>query len=169
MLGTYEDITKRKQAEEALVQERNLVYTLMDNLPDPIYFKDAESRFIRINQAAARRFGINDPVQAIGKTDFDFFTEEHARPAYEDEQAILRSGQPLVGKEEKEMWHDGRVAWVSTTKMPLRNREGQIVGTFGISRDITERKQAEEALAQERNLLRSLIDIAPDYIYAQRY
>ena len=167
MLGTYEDITKRKLAEEALVQERNLVYTLMDNLPDPIYFKDAESRFIRINQAAARRFGINDPAQAVGKKYFDFCTVEHARPAYEDEQAILRSGQPLVGKEEKEMWPDGRVAWVSTTKMPLQNREGQIVGTFGISRDITERKQAEEALAQERNLLRSLIDNAPDYIYAK--
>ena len=167
MLGTYEDITKRKLAEEALAQERNLVYTLMDNLPDPIYFKDAESRFIRINQAAARRFGINDPAQAVGKTDFDFFTEEHARPAYEDEQAMLRSGQPLVGKEEKEMWSDGRAAWVSTTKMPLRNQEGQIVGTFGISRDITERKQAEEALAQERNLLRSLIDHMPDHVYVK--
>ena len=114
---------KSKQAEAALQEERNLLYALMDNLPDAIYFKDTESRFIRINQAQARRFGISDPAQAVGKTDFDFFTEEHSRPAYEDEQAILRSGQPMLGKEEKETWPDGRVEWVSTTKMPLATRK----------------------------------------------
>jgi len=82
----------------------------------------------------------------LGKTDFDLFTEEHAREAYEDEQAILRTGQPLVGKEEKETWPDGRITWVSTTKMPYRDSQGRIIGTFGSSRDITERKLAEEEL-----------------------
>jgi PAS domain S-box-containing protein len=154
------DITERKLAEEALAKEHALFCMLMDNVPDAIYFKDAESRFTLINQAQACRFGLSDPAQAVGKTDFHFFTEEHARPAYEDEQTIIRSGQPLVGKEEKETWPDGRVGWVSTTKMPLRDQEGRIVGTFGISRDITERKLAEEqikaALAEKEVLLREV-------------
>ena len=158
---------KRKRAEKALEEERNLLRTLMDNLPDTIYFKDAESRFIRINQALAHRFGIDDPVQAVGKTDFDFFAEEHARPAYEDEQAIMRSGEPLVSKEEKETRLDGQVRWVSTTKMPLRDKNRNVVGTFGISRDITERKQAEAVLAEERNLLHTLIDNLPDRIFVK--
>ena len=82
----------------------------------------------------------------IGKTDFNIFTEEHARPAFEDEQEIMRSGQPVVGKEEKESWPGREDQWVLTTKMPLRDPRGQVVGTFGISRDITKRKRAEEAL-----------------------
>ena len=160
-------LNARQVTEDALAEERNLLNTLTNSLPDAIYFKDTESRFIRVNLAQARQFGLSDPAQAIGKTDFDFFTEEHARPAYEDEQAIIRSGLPLVGKEEKETWPNGRTEWVSTTKMPLRDQAGRIVGTFGISRKVTERKQAEDALAAERNLLRSLIDNAPDYIYVK--
>jgi PAS domain S-box-containing protein len=167
VVAIYDDVTERRQAEEALAEERARVRLLMDTTPDHIYFKDVKSRFTQINQAQAHRFGLGDPAQAIGKTDFDFFTEEHARQAYEDEQNIIRSGQPVVNKEEKETWPDGGVGWVSTTKMPMRDQEGKIVGTFGISRDITERKLAEEALAQERNLLRSLIDNAPDYIYVK--
>jgi len=150
------DISERKQAEEALKAERHLFRTLMDNIPDAIYFKDAESRFVRINQAQAARFGLGDPFQAVGKTDFDFFTEEHARPAYEDEQSIIRSGEPIVDKEEKETWPDGHEGWVSTTKMPLRDREGRIVGTFGISHEITERKRADEMLHLKMEQLTSV-------------
>src|SRR5205823_5149425 len=107
-----------RRAEEALSRERALLHALMDNLPDAIYFKDAASRFLRINKALATSFGLSDPAQAIGRTDFDFFTEEHARPASADEQESLRTGRPVVGKEERETWLDGRVSWVSTTKMP---------------------------------------------------
>jgi PAS domain S-box-containing protein len=155
---------ERQEAERALVYEHDLLHTLMDNLPDAIYFKDTDSRLTRINKAQAERFGLSDPVQAIGKTDFDFFTKEHARPAYEDEQAIIRSGQPLVGKEEKETWPDGRTGWVSTTKMPLRDQEGRIVGTFGVSRDITERKRAERVLQESEEKYRSLFEEALDAI-----
>ena len=130
--------TEKKRAEEALIEERHLLHTLMDNLPDMIYFKDRESRFTRINKAHAKLFGLSDPAQAVGKTDFDFFTAEHAQQAYADEQEIIRTGQPMVGKEEKETWPDGRVTWVSTTKMPLRDAHGNIIGTFGVSRDITD-------------------------------
>src|SRR5262245_44730398 len=162
--GLAEDITERKRAEEGLVHERYLLHTLMDNLPDNIYFKDAASRFVRINKALATSFGLNDPAQAIGKTDFDFFTEEHARPAYADEQEIIRTGQPVVAKEEKETWLDGRVRWVSTTKMPFRDRDGKIIGTFGVARDITKVKLAEEALRESEHRWRSLTETLPQLV-----
>ncbi len=108
------DVTDREKAEAALEQERYLLHALMDNLPHNIYFKDAGSRFIRINQALAGYFGLRDPAEAVGKTDVDFFTAEHAQQAMADEQQIIRSGQPLIDKEEKETWPDGRVTWALT-------------------------------------------------------
>jgi PAS domain S-box-containing protein len=140
------EIAERRRAEEELVYERYLLHSLMDRLPDVIYFKDAASRFLRVNRALSERWGLGDPAEALGKTDFDQFAEEHARQAFEDEQEIIRTGRPLVDKEEKETWADGRVTWVSSTKMPLRDAEGRVIGTFGISRDITARKQAEVEL-----------------------
>ena len=166
LVGIGRDITGRKQVEEALVKEQYDMQTLMNNLPVEIYFKDRASRFTRISKSQALRFGLSDPAQAMGKTDFDFFTAEHAQQAYEDEQAIIQTGQPLI-KEEKETWADRPNRWVSTIKMPMRDNEGNIIGTFGISTDITERKRMEEALAQERNLLHTLIDNLPDHIYAK--
>ena len=144
LTGIVQDITERKRAEEALNKERSLVRALMDNVPDHIYFKDAESRFIMMNKSQAERFGLSDPGQAEGKTDFDFFTEEHARQAYEDEQRIIRTGLPVVAVEEKETWPGHRDTWVSTTKIPLSDENGNIIGTFGISRDITERRTREQ-------------------------
>src|SRR5438132_6397023 len=158
---------QRQRAEEALVQERYLLHSLMDNLPDNIYFKDAASRFVRINKALTTYFGLSDPAQAIGKTDFDFFTEEHARQAYADEREIMRTGQPVVGKEEKEVWLDGRVRWVSTTKMPFRDSDGQIIGTFGVARDITNVKLGEEALRESERRFRTFVDHATDAFFLQ--
>jgi PAS domain S-box-containing protein len=129
-------------------QDGFLLQNLLQNIPDSIYFKDLQSRFILINPALAQAFGLQSPAEAIGKTDFDIFAHEHAAQAFADEQEILRTGKPLVGKDEKETWPNGTVSWVTTTKLPLRNKHGEIVGTFGISRDITERKLAEEALKQ---------------------
>lgn len=155
ILEVSRDITERMQAEEALAREQYLMQALMDNIPDYIYFKDRESRFIRISKAHSQSFGLNDPVKAMGKTDFDFFTEEHARQAYKDEQKIIRTGQPLMNIVEKETRSKRPDAWVLTTKMPLWDRKGRIVGTFGISRDITDRKQAEEKLKQTASELAS--------------
>lgn len=143
---------KRRQAEEALAHERHLLHCLLDNLPDSIYFKDHDSRITRISRGLAQRLGLSDPAEAVGKTDFDYFSDEHARLAWADEQEVIRSGEPLVGKEEKETWTDGRERWVLTTKMPLRDPDGRIVGTFGISRDITERKRAEQELVRAKEV-----------------
>jgi PAS domain S-box-containing protein len=139
---------KRQRAEEEAAFERYLLHSLLDTIPDSVYFKNERSRFIRVSRAMAERHGLGDPNSVIGKTDFDIFTEEHARPAFEDEQEIMRSGQAVVGKEEKETWAGREDQWVLTTKMPLRDSGGKVVGTFGISRDITKRKRAEEALRQ---------------------
>jgi PAS domain S-box-containing protein len=145
---------ERQRAEEALAQEHALLQTLMNNIPDFIYFKDRDSRFIRISKALAQLFGLSDPAQAVGKTDFDFFTPEHARQAFEDEQAIMRTGQPLT-MEERETWANRPDTWVSTTKVPLHDEAGNAIGTFGISRDITERKRAE---AERERLIGELRD-----------
>jgi PAS domain S-box-containing protein len=152
--GTMRDITARKRAEEALNHEQTLMTTLMKTLPDPVYFKDAASRFLRVNPALARKLGLGDPAQVVGKTDADFFTEEHASKALADEQEIIRTGQPLVNIEEKETWPDGSETWVLTTKLPLRDDAGRIIGTCGISSNITEIKRAEETLrlSEERLL-----------------
>lgn len=120
-----------------------LLSQLLDSTTDIIYFKDLESRFIMINQACFEKHGWQPGDVIIGKTDFDVFTKEHAEQAYEDEKKIIETGEPLLGIEEKETWMDGSETWVSTSKLPLRDGKGNIIGTFGISRDITEHKLNE--------------------------
>jgi PAS domain S-box-containing protein len=152
------ELAQRRRAEEqyvdavtALKHERDLLAALMDNLPDSIYFKDLQSRFLRANKYVTDRFGLSDPHDAIGKCDHDFFRPDRADLTLHDEQRIIETGQPIVDIEEKEIWPNGRVTWASTTKMPLRNRDGEIIGTFGISRDVTQRKQEEEELRRAKN------------------
>jgi sigma-B regulation protein RsbU (phosphoserine phosphatase) len=114
----------------------------MEHMTDNIYFKDRESRFLMVNTAFCEWTGLaND--QVVGKTDFDLFASSHAQQAYDDERRILATGVPLIGIEEKETWADGHITWVSTTKMPLKNATGEVIGTFGVSRDITAHKEAE--------------------------
>ncbi len=123
--------------------ERHLLEAFLEHIPDNVFFKDRESRFIRISRGMARHVGLADPCMAVNKTDADIFSSEHANKALADEKEILRSGEARVGIEEKETWEDGRENWMLTTKVALRNQKGEIFGTMGIARDITERKQTE--------------------------
>ncbi|MBK9391566.1 MAG: PAS domain S-box protein [Bacteroidetes bacterium] len=147
-------ISLRKEYDE-LRKEEFLFSSLMDNIKDAVYFKDQKSRFLRINRMHIDKFGIKDPWEAIGKTDFDFFTEEHARSSYIDEQRIIATGENIL-KEEKEIQTGKADRWVSTVKMPLFDSEGKIIGTFGISRDITDRKNYEERINILANALKSI-------------
>jgi PAS domain S-box-containing protein len=151
--GILIDVTARKEAEAALDYEKYLLNALLNNSDDKIYFKDAESKFIRCSASMAKLFNVERPDQLIGKSDRDFFSDEHAREAFENEQEIVRTGKPILGKVEKETWRDGRVTWVITTKMPLRDETGKIVGTFGVSKDITAIKDAETELEQTHRQL----------------
>lgn len=128
-------------------RDHAFLQALLNSVPDCIYFKDLESRFMCVSAAMAKKFGVASPDDLVGKTDFDFFSSEHALPAFNDEQRIIRTREPVVDIEEKEPFEDGRVAWASTSKMPLYDDNGAIIGTFGISRDITSRKEAERRLA----------------------
>jgi PAS domain S-box-containing protein len=159
------DVTERTKTEEALNREQHLLNSLIETIPDCIYFKNEKSRFIKINNTMAKRFGLNDSKEALGKTDFDFFDEEHARPAFEDEQRIIKTGEPVISLEEKEVWPDGHITWVSTTKLPLRDENGRIIGIMGISRDITDIKKAEEALQESEEKYRSIVETTAEWIW----
>lgn len=139
-----DEIIQLRDEHEKLAIDSWLFQTLLAHIPDFVYFKDRESRFITSSAAQVKAFGLQGLEEIVGKTDFDFFTEEHARPAYEDEQRIIRTGEPIA-LEERETWPDGSVTWVLTTKMPIF-RDGEIVGTFGLSKSITDRKKAEEEI-----------------------
>jgi sigma-B regulation protein RsbU (phosphoserine phosphatase) len=115
----------------------------MDHTPDLIYFKDLESRFVMISKQSARWYQFDDADEAIGKTDADIYKKLDAARMRADEEYVIKTGQPLLSHEEHAMWKSGHETWVSTTKMPLRNKKGETIGIFGISRDITESKNAE--------------------------
>lgn len=137
------DLSDRKQAEIKLAREHELLQTLMDNMPDSIYFKDEKNRFIMVNKAKAVRSNVA-PEEMMGKTDFDFLPEEEAKRAFEDDKEIMTSGKFIINKIEKLTGIDGSERWVSVTKVPRFDEEGNIIGTIGISRDVTEWKKLEE-------------------------
>jgi len=141
------------------ITKTEMLDALMENIPDAIYFKDIKSRFIRVNKALTKRLGVNSYDEISGKNDFDYFTEEHAKKAFHDEQEIIKTEKPLVNFEEKETFEGREDKWVSTTKMPLYGNNNQVIGTFGISKDITGIKKAEENLKHLNNVLRAIRNI----------
>lgn len=186
VLSILRDISGRRRVESVLAYERDLLTTLFDNLPDALYFKDLQSRFVRVSKSkldsswamalTRHRLGTANqglstasqepgdlsaanedlpahlasrqafPEYILGKTDFDFFDPARARAAFEDEQEIIRTGKPLIGKVEQTNHLDGRVTWSLSTKMPWLDKDGRLIGTFGVSKDITPLKEAEASV-----------------------
>ena len=171
--------------DPAQLQAQYLLETLLEAVPDMIYFKDTQSRFLKCSKALAARLGLSGPEQVVGKTDYDFHPPDKAREFFEDEQRIIQTGVAMINKSEKRVDINGETVWTSTTKVPLLDSEGRVMGIAGISRDITEQVLSQEALRQahdqleqrvaeraadvlrERRLLRTLIDNLPDAIYAK--
>jgi PAS domain S-box-containing protein len=166
LAGTLLDITERKQVEESLAAERQLLRTMADNLPAYVFVKDTAGRYLFVNLTHARQLGLTSEAEMLGKTAFDFFPADIARLYDADDMSVLQSGTPVIEREEP-FEADGRLGWFLTTKVPLRDAHGQITGLVGIALDITARKQVEAALADERNLLRTLVDHIPDFIFVK--
>jgi len=165
LIAIIENVSETKEIKSELAHEQALLNSLIEGIPDSIYFKDKESRFIKVNKAMLRKHGFKSDKEIIGKTDFELFGKEHAQQAFEDEQKIIQTGIPIINKEEKEDWADGRTTWVSTTKMPLYNNQGEIIGTFGVSRDITDKVITEEQIKNSEKLYRSLFENSIDGMF----
>ncbi len=149
--GIFWDVTARHRAEEALNRERLLIRALMDNLPDNIFFKDRDGRYLRINRAMADRLGLKDPSEAVGKTAHDFFLPGYAARLQANDEFVLRTGQSVIGQEELVRWADGSERWVLITRMPWFDEHGQITGCFGVSHNITDQKRAQQAMQEARD------------------
>jgi PAS domain S-box-containing protein len=153
--------TESQQAQATIASERNLLRLLIDSFPDLIYVKDTEGRFLLGNEAVARVMGAVSPDELIGKTDFDYYPKELADHFCGDDKEVLTSGTPLKDREEFYTSCAGPSGWYLTTKVPIRDAQGNITGLVGVSRDITSRKQSEEALRRERDLIKRIMATSP--------
>lgn len=156
VIGTFgisHNVPSLTEVEAALAYERDMFHLLLNHSNDAIYFKDLESRYLRISRAHPALKFVESPDDTIGKTDFDYFPYEHAKSAYNDEQQIIKTGKPILGKIERETASGAPEKWVFTSKLPIYDKKGAIIGTFGISRDITELKKYENELQNAKNEL----------------
>lgn len=164
LIGLYERITEQVLLQKHLRNEQHYLQMLMDNIPDTIYFKDKNSKFVRINKAQAKLLGVDNPENAIGKSDSDFFESDHAKQAFEDEQALMKKGEPLINKLEYIKTSEG-YKYVTATKIPLKDEDGVSTGLVGLSRDVTKEHLTELQLKHEKELLDLVINNIPDKIY----
>jgi PAS domain S-box-containing protein len=167
-LTTLADRSKLDTLQRELAQERRFLSAFMESMPDYIFFKDAQSRFLRSNRAHARDLGVGDPEKLIGKTDFDLFPAEFARKYFEEEQEVIHRGRRVIGR----VWANprlggqgGSVIWISENKLPVLDEHGKPVGLVGIGRDVTELMEAKSRHEREEELLHKLMDNIPDLIY----
>jgi diguanylate cyclase (GGDEF)-like protein/PAS domain S-box-containing protein len=139
----WRDVTADRVDLSTAHHERDLMYAMMDKVHDAMFFKDLESRYIRVNTSMAQRLGLNDPALAVGMSDADFYSAEHADITRLEELNVMTSRMPLLNQVHRETWADGRETWNVSMKMPLLDTQGQVIGTYGIAHDITEQKRNE--------------------------
>ena len=163
--ATLESLIRTALVERAQRIESGFFNQLVQLLPDPVFFKDRHGRFLSANNVIAKHFRVGDASLLIGRSDFDFFASEHAQQAYSDEQEVMRTGKPIIALLEKETHDENRVTWCLTWKAPLRDLTGRVIGTYGFSRDQTDLKTTEIALATERHLLEVLLTGLPDSVF----
>jgi len=147
----WRDITDSRTELSTAHHERDMMYMMMESMQDAMFFKDLESRYIRVNTSMARRLGLNDSSQAMGLSDADFYTSAHAQLTRNEELQIMTSRIPLLNQVHRESWADGRETWNVSMKMPLLDTKGQVIGTYGIAHDITEQKLMEENTWHQAN------------------
>lgn len=147
----WRDVTRRHTALVLVQSERDLLHSMMDSIPHQIYFKDTESRFTRVNKALAARYGLTNMQEVIGKSDADFYSAEHAAQTRREEQEVMSTLTPQLNQLHHEVWKDGREAWNVSTKMPLIDLKGNVIGVYGIAHDITEQKRAETIFWRQAN------------------
>ena len=162
IVGAVQDITEQKQTEIALTRERDLLQLFMDNIPDTVYFKDIASRFIRVNKAQAQFLKLTSPQEAIGKTDLDFQPLEIAQQFMDEEKRIVETDQPVFNRLEFNPTEDGTPRWLSATKVPVKDSSRRVIGTIGISRDITDQKESQERLQKLFLQQSAILDNIPD-------
>jgi diguanylate cyclase (GGDEF)-like protein/PAS domain S-box-containing protein len=161
------ELADRRRAEEALESERSLLRNLIDNVPDRIYAKDSEGRFIICNEAMIRRMGMTSMTELVGKSDFDFLPPEMAQRFRTDEQAVIQSGKSMINREEPLATEGGTITrWNLATKVPLLDKQGNRIGVVGVGREITDRKQAEEAVRWSEIQLHAILESTADGILA---
>lgn len=148
------EVSEESADGESALSDRTLLNALLENVPDLVYFKDRDSRFVAVSWSKALRHNLK-PGDLVGKSDADLFSERHAQWARADEESIINTGESIVGKLERVIWPDGRISWVQSSKMPLRDEDGAIIGTFGLSRDVTAAQEVQHELEKAQ---RDLID-----------
>lgn len=165
LLLILKDNTNKKKIAKDLEWKNYLMEIFLQHIPNSVYFKDKDGRFTEVSKAMANKFGYNDPEELKGKTDFDLFTLEHAEAAFKDEQKILNTGIGLFNYEERETHSEKPDTWVLSSKMPLLDNNGDVIGTFGISADVTDRKKAEQELIKSQTQLNEAMDVARLYFW----
>jgi PAS domain S-box-containing protein len=168
MQATQEQLHRQtdemRKMQENLEVERSMFHMLMEYLPDRITYKDKESKILRVNKAKAVRFKMS-AEDMIGKTDYDFFSKEHADKAVSEEQELIRSGEPKLNIEEKAVTADGDVVWASTSRIPFKNDRGEIIGMFIITKDVTELRIANASIEDKEKVIQRLLGNMPVFRY----
>jgi PAS domain S-box-containing protein len=167
LLGLFTDVTERRMTQEELAKEQSLLRTLVENIPDRIFFKDIRSRFVWASPSLLMRLNIDDPEKIIGRTDADFYPGEEAQATLADEQHLMEGGEAIINKVEEHTFGKEK-KWSTVTKVPVRGKDGRIAGLIGIARDITHLKEAEEQLKRSRAFLDSVIQNLPIMVFIKR-